>query len=149
MLGATTDHTARRRIHRRISMPSVRTLVCSAALALTIPALALAQAGATPPPRPKPKIESQAALAKEARFPLDSATAIALKAVPGATVKSHELEREKGKLIYSFDMKIVGKPGIEEVNVDAVTGTMVGKVEHEADPAPKKPATTTPPVTKP
>jgi uncharacterized membrane protein YkoI len=131
-------------------MPSLRPLMCSAALALALPAATLAQAGTTTPtPKPKPKVESQTALAKEARYPLDSATATALKAVPGATVKNHELEREKGKLIYSFDMKIAGKPGIEEVNVDAMTGAMVGKVEHEADPAPKKPATSAPPANKP
>ena len=90
------------------------------------------------------KKEAQADLAKEARISLEAATATALKEVPGATVKSHELEREKGKLIYSFDMKIAGKSGIEEVNVDAMTGATIGKVEHEADPAPKKP-----PVKKP
>ena len=90
------------------------------------------------------KKEAQADLSKEAKVSLAAATATALKEVPGATVKSHELEREKGKLIYSFDMKIAGKSGIEEVNVDAMTGAMIGKVEHEADPAPKKP-----PVKKP
>lgn len=92
----------------------------------------------------KPKVESQAALAKEAKVSLADATATALKTVPGATVKGHELERENGKLIWSFEMKIAGKAGIEEVNVDALTGAVVGEVEHEADPAPKKP-----PVKKP
>ena len=84
------------------------------------------------------KKEAQADLAKEARISLEAATATALKEVPGATVKSHELERENGKLIYSFDMKIAGKSGIEEVNVDAMTGATIGKAVHEADPAPKR-----------
>lgn len=95
----------------------------------------------------KPKVESQAALAKEAKVTLAAATATALKAVPGSAVKAKELEREDGKLIYSFEMKTAGKAGIDEVNVDAMTGEIVGKIEHEDDRAPKKPAT--PPVKKP
>jgi hypothetical protein len=122
-----------------VPMTGTRTVMYSIALALALPAAALAQAPAkTVAPKPKPKVESQAALAKLAKVSLDSATAVALSAVAGATVKSHELEREKGKLIYSFDMKIAGKAGIEEVNVDAMTGATVGKVEHEDDPAPAK-----------
>jgi uncharacterized membrane protein YkoI len=50
--------------------------------------------------------------------------------VPGGKVQSHELEREKGKLIYSYDIKVAGKSGIEEVNVDAMTGEIVAH-EHE------------------
>lgn len=126
-------------------MTCTRTAMYSIAFALMLPAAALAQASAkTVTSKPKPKVESQAALAKEAKISSDAATATALKTVPGSTVKSHELEREGGKLIYSFDMKTAGKSGIDEVNVDAMTGETVGKVQHEADPAPKKP-----PVKKP
>jgi uncharacterized iron-regulated membrane protein len=60
----------------------------------------------------------------------DSARAIARRAVPGATIQSAEIENEDHKLIYSFDMKVPGKPGIEEVNIDALTGVVVGR-EHE------------------
>src|SRR5947209_4723164 len=60
----------------------------------------------------------------------DSARAVAMATVPGATIRSAELEREHGKLIYSFDMKVAGKSGTEEVNVDAVTGKLVAH-EHE------------------
>lgn len=88
--------------------------------------------------KPKAKEASQAALAKEAKVSLAAATATAMAKVPGAKVQGHELERENGKLIYSFELKIAGKPGIEEVNVDAITGAVVGAVEHEPDPAPKK-----------
>lgn len=126
-------------------MTRTLTAMYSIALALALPAAALAQVPTkTATPKSKPKVESQAALAKEAKVSLADATATALKTVPGATVKSYELEREKGKLIWSFDMKIAGKSGIEEVNVDAMTGATVGDVQHEADPAPKKP-----PVKKP
>jgi uncharacterized membrane protein YkoI len=46
-------------------------------------------------------------------------------------VQEIELEQEHGSLVWSFDLAVPGKPGIEEVNVDAVTGKIVS-VEHEA-----------------
>jgi uncharacterized membrane protein YkoI len=76
------------------------------------------------------KEESQAALQKEAKISQDAAQATALKEVPNGTVKSSELEREHGKLIYSFDITVPGKTGIEEVNVNAIDGTVVAK-QHE------------------
>lgn len=80
------------------------------------------------------KTEDQAALQKEAKISLEKAREIALKKAPG-TVKSSELEREHGKLIYSFDIQ-TSKSGITEVNVDAIDGKIVA-VEHES---PKKEA---------
>ena len=53
-----------------------------------------------------------------------------MKEVPDGKIESAEIEREGGKLIYSFDVKAPHKSGIEEVNVDAVSGTVVKK-EHE------------------
>jgi hypothetical protein len=47
---------------------------------------------------------------------------------PG-TVTSSELERENGKLIYSFDIK-TSKSGVTEVNVNAIDGKIVA-VAHE------------------
>lgn len=76
----------------------------------------------------KKKTEDQAALKKEAKISLEKAREIALKKAPG-TVKSSELEREKGKLIYSFDIE-TSKKEITEVNVDAIDGKIVA-VEHE------------------
>ncbi len=76
------------------------------------------------------KTEDQAALQKEAKISLDKAREIALKKVPGGKVESSELEREHGKLIYSFDIK-TSKPGVTEVNVDAITGKVVA-VDHES-----------------
>ena len=73
---------------------------------------------------------SQAALRKEAKVAERDARKTALAAVPGGKVQSHELERENGKLIYSYDIKIAGKLGVEEVNVDAMTGAIVAH-EHE------------------
>jgi hypothetical protein len=76
-----------------------------------------------------PKIDPK--LAAAAKISLDSARVIALHAVPRGTVASEELEREHGLLIYSFDMKVPGKQGIQEVNVNAITGAVVG-VHHES-----------------
>ncbi|MDQ6892291.1 MAG: PepSY domain-containing protein [Acidobacteriota bacterium] len=62
---------------------------------------------------------------------IDEARKTALAVVPHGKVQSEELEREKGLLIYSFDIKIGRKSGIEEVAVDAVTGKIVEK-KHES-----------------
>jgi uncharacterized membrane protein YkoI len=84
--------------------------------------------------------KKELALRAEAKVSEDSARAIALKVVPGATVKEGELEKEKGKLIWSFDLKVAGKKGVEEVQVDAVTGKVIGR-EHESDAKEAKEAT--------
>ena len=76
--------------------------------------------------------KEEAALRATAKVSEDSARAIALKVVPGATVQGAEIEKEKGKVIWSFDLKVAGKKGIEEVNVNAMTGKVVGH-EHESD----------------
>ena len=76
----------------------------------------------------KKKSEDQATLQKEAKISLEKAREIALKKAPG-TVKSSELEREHGKLIYSFDIQ-TSKTDITEVNVDAIDGKIIA-VEHE------------------
>lgn len=75
--------------------------------------------------------ETQAELQREAKISMDSAKAVAAKTVPAGVIQSSELEREHGKLIYSFDMKVAGKAGVEEVNVDALTGALVAH-EHES-----------------
>lgn len=75
--------------------------------------------------------EEKPGLLKQATVTAEAATRTALAQVPGGRVQSAELELEKGALIYSFDIKVAGKPGIEEVNVNARTGALVGGVEHE------------------
>ena len=73
-----------------------------------------------------------AALLGQAKVTEAVAAKTAIARVPNGTISSVELERENGKLLYSYDIKIQGKPGIEEVQVDAVTGANVGKVVHES-----------------
>jgi uncharacterized membrane protein YkoI len=98
-------------------------------IAATLSAITAAGVTAQQPAAPAYKREVPAALLSQTKIREDSARAIALARVPG-TVTALELEREHGHLIWSFDLTVAGKPGIEEVNVDAVTGHVVS-VEHE------------------
>ena len=99
------------------------------AATLTLGAAGSASAQETKAPTRK-EATSQVALRKEAKVAERDARKTALAAVPGGKVRSHELERENGRLIYSYDIKVAGKSGIEEVNVDAMTGEIVAH-EHE------------------
>ncbi len=65
-----------------------------------------------------------------AKVPEARARATALARVPGGHVRSEELERESGHLIYSYDIVVPGRSGIEEAHVDANTGKFLG-VQHE------------------
>jgi uncharacterized membrane protein YkoI len=96
---------------------------------------------ATPKRHGATKKETQSSLRKEAKISEAAARATALKEVPNGKVKSSELERENGKLIYSFDIAVAGKTGIEEVNVDAIDGSVVAH-EHESAKTEKKEAAT-------
>jgi uncharacterized membrane protein YkoI len=82
------------------------------------------------------KEESAAALQAEAKISEATARATALREVPNGSVKKYELEREGGKLIYSYDISVPGKSGIEEVAVNAIDGSIVAH-EHET-PAKEK-----------
>lgn len=74
--------------------------------------------------------ESQAQLQAEAKISRADAEKLALAKAPNGTVKEGELERENGKLIWSFDIATPGTRDITEVAVDAVTGQVV-TVENE------------------
>jgi uncharacterized membrane protein YkoI len=76
------------------------------------------------------KREIPDALAKKAKVTEDVAAKTAIARVPKGEIQTVELEEENGKLIYSYDIKVAGKSGIEEVNVDAITGAIVAH-EHE------------------
>ena len=66
----------------------------------------------------------------EAKISKEVAQAAALAKVPNGTVKEGELEKEKGKLIWSFDITTPDSKDITEVAVDAVTGAVIA-VEKE------------------
>src|SRR5258705_11636136 len=65
---------------------------------------------------------SKASLEAEARVSKADAEKTALAQVPGGTIKEGELEKEKGKLIWSFDISTPGTKDITEVQVDAING---------------------------
>jgi len=90
-------------------------------------AVFVAAMGITPAILSAATTESQATLRKEAKISMKKARSIALKKAPGK-VSSSELERENGKLIYSFDIKTA--KGITEVLVSAIDGHIVD-VSHE------------------
>lgn len=74
--------------------------------------------------------DSQASLKAQAKISEADAKQIALAKVPNGTIKEGELEKEKGRLIWSFDIAIPDSKNIREVNVDAITGEVVA-VETE------------------
>jgi len=67
----------------------------------------------------------QAKLQAEARVSRADAEHTALSQVPNGLIKEAELEREKGKLIWSFDVALPDAKDIKEVNIDALTGQVV------------------------
>ena len=109
-------------------------------LTMTFAAAALLTAGSLFAADAKPvRSDVPADLAKQAKISLDAARTTALAKVPHGEVRSEELEKEHGKLIYSFDIAVPGKSGIQEVNVDAITGKVIG-VHHESAKDEKKEA---------
>ncbi|MGA9452106.1 MAG: PepSY domain-containing protein [Verrucomicrobiia bacterium] len=73
----------------------------------------------------------EAKLMAEAKVSKETAEQTALAKVPNGTIKEAEIEKEHGKLIWSFDVATPDAKDITEVNVDAITGNVVS-VEKEA-----------------
>jgi uncharacterized membrane protein YkoI len=84
--------------------------------------------------------EAKPGLLKKATITSEAAIATAQAKLPNAKLKAAEIEQENGKLIYSFDFETAGKTGIDEVNINALTGKQVGKVQHESPASEKKEA---------
>ena len=91
--------------------------------------------------------ENEANLLAKAKISRDDAAKAALTKVPNGTIKEGELEKEHGKLIWSFDITTPDSKDITEVNVDAITGRVLGMEwespedqakENEADEKAKK-----------
>jgi len=70
-------------------------------------------------------------LSSMAKISRDSARTIALsKVAAGSKVKSWELEREKGTVVYSFDVSVPKQSGVEEILVSAIDGSVISQT-HE------------------
>lgn len=74
------------------------------------------------------------ALAALARVGEDSARTVALAEVPGGAVESLELVRARGKLIWTFDIKVRGRGEPTEVNVNAMDGSIVPGAPGDVTP---------------
>lgn len=74
--------------------------------------------------------ETPAKLRAEAKITEQQATAIVLGRVPNGVIKSAELEREHGRLVWSFDVARAGRGGVTEIQVDALTSKVVS-TKHE------------------
>jgi uncharacterized membrane protein YkoI len=68
---------------------------------------------------------TQAQLAAQAKVKESEAKKIALEQVPSGSIKSAEIEDEKGHLVWSFDISKPGTRNITEVLVDAKSGKIV------------------------
>jgi uncharacterized membrane protein YkoI len=79
------------------------------------------------------KQAKQAKLMAEAKISKDDAEKTALAKVPNGTIKESELEKEHGKLIWSFDIATPGTKDITEVNVDAITGDVVSTEKETSE----------------
>lgn len=97
-------------------------IIIASALALGTPALTSGVALANPP-----------VSGARAKITVDQARAIALAKVPG-TIQDEELEKEKGRWVYSFEIRPDGAKdrAIKEVTIAADDGTVVS-VETEDD----------------
>src|SRR5437764_13451564 len=98
--------------------------------AITAAVLAAGASFTTAAPRARQEggAQEQEKLAREAKITKEQAQATALKRAPG-NVESAELEREHGRLVWSFDIRN-SKGTTTEVQVSALTGKIV-RVEHE------------------
>ncbi len=79
---------------------------------------------------------TEAQLMKEAKITKNEAEHLALAKVPNGRIEGAELEREHGKLIWSFDIAQADTKNITEVQVDAKTGKIASlQVESPKDQA--------------
>ena len=80
--------------------------------------------------------ETQAELKAQAKITQAEAMKTVLAKVPDGKIKAAELEKEHGKLIWSFDISMPKSKNITEIQVDAKTGKIVStQVETPKDQA--------------
>lgn len=107
-----------------------KAIACALSLTLAVaavPALAAWRCSIHPP-----KTATDAELRSMAKVPRSTAERIALKRVGhGAKISSAEIEAEQGCLIWSFDLKVPRRVGVQEVNIDAGNGRVLA-VHHES-----------------
>jgi hypothetical protein len=78
--------------------------------------------------------EELAAMAKVTQADAQESALATFKDPSKATVKDAELEAEHGCLVYSFDIEVAGKTGVQEVQIDAGDGKVLSS-KHETPKA--------------
>lgn len=102
--------------------------------ALMIVGLSAPPVGAAVPcsihPAPGTSDSQLQGLAKLSRSEAEKIAVSRLKSRRAVSVASGELEAEHGCLIWSFDLKVAGRSGLQEIQVDAGNGKVLS-VKHE------------------
>jgi hypothetical protein len=128
-----------RKIGYPISLEIVR-MTGKLLLLMTLPFSALAAQQPSNRPGQQPPVTIKAEKAEyrsQAKITSDAAVQTALARVPGGQIQEGELEKEHGKLVYSFDVVVPNRKGVDEVQVDARSGKVVS-VKHESPAAEAK-----------
>lgn len=76
----------------------------------------------------------------EAKISKETAEQTAMARVPNGTIKEGELEKENGKLQWSFDMATPDSKDVTEVNVDAISGDVISVAKESAESESKEAA---------
>jgi len=122
----------------KMNIRSITKLALFSFLILGVFGLSAASVSAQEKERGEREGKENTILAKKAKLTLAQAREIALREDNGK-VESEELEKEKGKLIYSFDIRNAAGT-ITEIWVDAKTGKVVHKSEENAEAEAKEKA---------
>ena len=110
-------------------MSDVRVLAAIVVLTAALPAAAAERCSIHPP---KGMSDSQlTSLAKVSQAEAEKVAVAKLHEKGVVSVASAELEAEHGCLIWSFDLRVAGKPGVKEVQVDAGDAKVLS-VKHES-----------------
>jgi uncharacterized membrane protein YkoI len=103
---------------------------------MTAVAVAIALTAQTSSPLLAAQKETEAQLLAQAKITKAQAEKTALAKVSHGKIKSGELEKERGKLVWSFDISTPHSKNITEVQVDAKTGKIAAvEIETPKDQA--------------
>lgn len=111
----------------------------SAPLAIAFLVMVAATAAASSPtcsihPKKGATKEELGAMAKVTQADAQKTALATLEDPSKGTVKSAELEAEHGCLVYSFDIEVAGKTGVQEVQIDDGNGKILSN-KHESPKA--------------
>lgn len=112
----------------------MKSLTALAAIAISSALTAGAAPAQTAQTATPPMKEEKPGLLAQATVTPDAARKLALAQVANGRIAEQEIEMERGRLAYSFDIKVPRRSGIEEVLIDAKSGALIAH-EHEGPKA--------------